>query len=150
MICAPCLAASCAACSCFWIIDSLSPVQLACRSAPRPTRGISGPRWWGSLPEGRERIPARLSPRPAAPPPPPPADEPVLAHECGRALDPGQVGELVAALDRPRLDEPDPADVRLPLPDVGFERRPLLGHEDLRAGPRAGRSLHRAVERGDR
>src|SRR6476620_9575955 len=37
---APCLAASWARCSCFWIIDSLSPVQLACRSAPRTVRGI--------------------------------------------------------------------------------------------------------------
>ena len=37
---APCLAASWAAFSCFWIIDSLSPVQLACSSAPRTLRGI--------------------------------------------------------------------------------------------------------------
>src|SRR4029078_61124 len=37
---APCFDASWAACSCFWIIDSLSPVQVACRSAPRTVRGI--------------------------------------------------------------------------------------------------------------
>src|SRR5678816_1097554 len=40
---APCLLASWAACSCFWIIDSLSPVQLAWRSAPRTMRGMSDP-----------------------------------------------------------------------------------------------------------
>src|SRR6186997_1912049 len=40
----PCLAASCAAASCFWIIDSLSPVQLACSSAPRTILGIGSPR----------------------------------------------------------------------------------------------------------
>ena len=38
---APCLAASWARCSCFWIIDSLSPVQLAWTSAPRTVRAIS-------------------------------------------------------------------------------------------------------------
>src|SRR5512146_3158301 len=37
---APCLAASWARSSCFWIIDSLSPVQLAWTSAPRTVRGI--------------------------------------------------------------------------------------------------------------
>ncbi len=37
---APCAAASWARCSCFWIIDSLSPVQLAWTSAPRTVRGI--------------------------------------------------------------------------------------------------------------
>src|SRR5688572_15903170 len=41
MIWAPCLAASWACFSCFWIIDSLSPVQLAWRSAPFTLRGIS-------------------------------------------------------------------------------------------------------------
>src|SRR5436190_8778255 len=37
---APCLAASWARSSCFWIIDSLSPVQFAWTSAPRTVRGI--------------------------------------------------------------------------------------------------------------
>src|SRR5829696_1503610 len=37
---APCALASCAYCSCFWIIDSLSPVQVACRSAPRTIRDM--------------------------------------------------------------------------------------------------------------
>src|SRR5574337_1772599 len=37
---APCLAASWAKRSCFWIIDSLSPVQVAWSSAPRTLRGI--------------------------------------------------------------------------------------------------------------
>src|SRR6187402_2296699 len=40
---APCLAASCARSSCFWIIDSLSPVQLAWTSAPRTVRDIGSP-----------------------------------------------------------------------------------------------------------
>src|SRR6476660_2113596 len=38
---APCSAASWARCSCFWIIDSLSPVQLAWTSAPRTVRPIT-------------------------------------------------------------------------------------------------------------
>src|SRR6185295_13346419 len=38
---APWREASWARCSCFWIIDSLSPVQLAWTSAPRTVRGIS-------------------------------------------------------------------------------------------------------------
>ena len=43
---APCLAASWARSSCFWIIDSLSPVQLAWTSAPRTVRAIcASPRW---------------------------------------------------------------------------------------------------------
>src|SRR4051812_49173964 len=41
MTCAPCLDASWAASSCFWIIDSLSPVQVACSSAPRTILGMS-------------------------------------------------------------------------------------------------------------
>src|SRR3954452_13374301 len=39
---APCSLAWWAYCSCFWIIDSLSPVQVACSSAPRTIRGIRG------------------------------------------------------------------------------------------------------------
>src|SRR6186997_2869957 len=42
MIWAPSLAATCARSSCFWIIDSLSPVQLAWTSAARIVRGIAG------------------------------------------------------------------------------------------------------------
>ena len=38
---APALAASWARSSCFWIIDSLSPVQLAWTSAPRMVRAMS-------------------------------------------------------------------------------------------------------------
>src|SRR3954453_4648150 len=40
MIWAPCCFASWAYCSCFWIIDSLSPVQVACSSAPRTLRAM--------------------------------------------------------------------------------------------------------------
>src|SRR6476619_8671802 len=40
---APCFLAAWAASTCFWIIDSLSPVQLACSSAPRTILGISSP-----------------------------------------------------------------------------------------------------------
>src|SRR5262245_25821837 len=40
MIWAPCFAASWAYCSCFWIIDSLSPVQVAWTRAPRTTRDM--------------------------------------------------------------------------------------------------------------
>src|SRR6476620_9554811 len=40
MTCAPALAASWARSSCFWIIDSLSPVQDAWTRAPRTIRGI--------------------------------------------------------------------------------------------------------------
>src|SRR5689334_8415493 len=67
---APCLAASCAACSCFWIIDSLSPVQVACSSAPRTIRGIrgllecspgsNGPQDTRGEPRGEGRMPSVL------------------------------------------------------------------------------------------
>src|SRR3954453_1161448 len=43
MTCAPCFEASWAACSCFWIIDSLSPVQVAWTSAPRTLRAMWDP-----------------------------------------------------------------------------------------------------------
>src|SRR5215210_7802604 len=43
MNCAPCLSASCARTSSFWIMDSLSPVQLAWTSAPRTIRDIGSP-----------------------------------------------------------------------------------------------------------
>ena len=52
---APCLAASWAASSCFWIIDSLSPVQLACSSAPRTILGISALLGVRSMTVGRGR-----------------------------------------------------------------------------------------------
>src|SRR5690242_7011050 len=68
MIWAPCCFASCAYCSCFWIIDSLSPVQLACRSAPRTLRAID------HLPRGG----ARLTGRALA------GGPPVTGHETGR------------------------------------------------------------------
>ena len=50
---APCSAASWARCSCFWIINSLSPVQLAWTSAPRTVRGIlASPHSGGSWSKG--------------------------------------------------------------------------------------------------
>ena len=56
---APCLAASWARSSCFWIIDSLSPVQLAWTSAPRTVRDIGLPSsGWGWV-RGREGTPRR-------------------------------------------------------------------------------------------
>src|SRR6266571_7002633 len=56
---APCFLASCAASTCFWLIDSLPPVQLACSSAPRTILGISA--LTVQLPaRRRERTPAAL------------------------------------------------------------------------------------------
>src|SRR5207247_6747438 len=57
---APCLAASWARCSCFWIIDSVAPVQLAWTSAPRTVRGIgTAPRDGRFRPKRGEGTPGR-------------------------------------------------------------------------------------------
>src|SRR6476661_6761981 len=72
MTCAPASAASWARCSCFWIIDSLSPVQLAWTSALRTVRGIAASTSddAGTVTKGRrvhrKGIAGRPSPRPSA------------------------------------------------------------------------------------
>ena len=43
-------------CSCFWIIDSLSPVQVACSSAPRTFRGIETLLEWKSARTGPREV----------------------------------------------------------------------------------------------
>src|SRR4051795_5641676 len=53
---APCSLAWWAYCSCFWIIDSLSPVQVACSSAPRTILDISPS--FLELAASRERTPS--------------------------------------------------------------------------------------------
>src|SRR5215207_5021972 len=63
MISAPCCLASWAYRSCFWIIDSLSPVQVACSSAPRTIRDIATPSFEACGPaRGRDRTAFRPGP----------------------------------------------------------------------------------------
>src|SRR4029079_8091827 len=113
---APCFLASCVAATCFWIIDSLSPVQLACSSAPRTILGISSPLALGLTSEAC----------------------PVKGESVHRATRGGRPSEarhgheaelLLRALHRELAALADATDVPLVVEDVRLERRPLLGEE---------------------
>ena len=56
--------------------------------------------------------------------------------------------QLVAALDRLDPDDAEAAGIDLPLAHVRLQRRPFLGHEDVRPGPLAGGDRHGAGHGG--
>src|SRR6478609_1286240 len=120
---APALAASWAYASCFWIIDSLSPVQVAWTSAPRTVRAIGcAPRSGGGV--GAQRVHRRTA-----------------AGSVGDGLRPAPhvvLGELAAA---PFVVEPTYEDVGELAIDAGV----VVGQV---AGP-AVRDVDVAVDRED-